>query len=180
MSTEENSAFVVYLINIINELGGHVATFEVILVLVSLIFSFLTILGLNNKPLRKLLSYLKRKETFYSLVAYKVISFIGDLATGNMKKFRVLLMVITLGAGVANVFASLGANLSELGQSVSPSLIAASLILCLTILCIVLSIKFAPRKLFISMGATIAFVFAAFLFEGFLFVVEFIESTNAS
>jgi len=59
------------------------------------------------------------------------------------------------------------------------SMLVVFVLLCCTVGCIGLAIRYAPRKLFVTMGAAIAFIVAAFLFEGFQFIRESIESFEA-
>lgn len=87
---------------------------------------------------------------------------------------RVILMIIFSLFQILYLFLSIG--LLRYNNIFTTPVIFSILILLVSLLCIILAVSYAPKKLFISMGAAVAFIFAALLFEIFLLMLGFIES----
>lgn len=58
-------------------------------------------------------------------------------------------------------------------------IIGAIFILTLILLSLLLAIFYAPRKLYLTTGVAIAFIFAAVLFEVFVLAKQFMETTGS-
>lgn len=64
------------------------------------------------------------------------------------------------------------------GPELGPTIMGAMTILLIIITCIILATLYSPRKLYLTTGSAIAFVFAAIFFEAFIFVKQFMESVS--
>lgn len=85
-----------------------------------------------------------------------------------------------------NVFVSLGFPIYTLSSAIGVAntdetipIILASVIMFFILLSLLLSIFFSPKKLFITTGASIAFILAAMFFEAFIGAKEFMESIGS-
>lgn len=114
--------------------------------------------------------------TYRDSKGYNVSKLMARLAK-PVVKYRMVFATIGL---VSAITAAAVEIIQAFGSSSVPAEIWAALgILVLTTLCILLAVRYAPQKLLLTVGAAIAFVFAAFFYEAFLSVKDFIETTQS-
>jgi hypothetical protein len=115
----------------------------------------------NADPKERLLTWIKLGEN----------KFIRYVEKNRLRMF-------SIGLAISGVFIWVyGSSLvREFGPTLAPSITGAMAILMIIIVSLLLAIIYAPRKLYITTGAAIAFVLAAILFEAFITAKSFMES----
>jgi hypothetical protein len=149
-----------------NEAGG--------LLMAAIMFSYL-ITGIG---FYKLIDRAKKSpidgSSFFSKIHYlhkKLTTFL----TEHKRKFLTTNIFFVIFAFLSATFEFINRS----GANNAAAIVGAMLILAFIVSSLILAIVYVPKKLFITTGAAVAFVLAAFFFEGFIGAKEFMESVGS-
>lgn len=98
----------------------------------------------------------------------------NDLRKYNRAAVKISSFVSAITFPVFSIYIILTSGLDD-----ASAIIGAFAILTVIVISLLLAIFYAPKKLFITTGAAIAFVLAAALFEGFMIAKSFMESVSS-